>query len=76
MNPESGLHAATHKELNLDILLLTSIFPVGPAVGRQVQWNHYFVTACVEKRYRNILLVCPTAEQVHHRDISVFLLAK
>lgn len=33
INPESVLQATTQKYLNLDILILTSIFPMGPAVG-------------------------------------------
>ena len=57
MNPESGLQAAIHKQLNLDILILTRLFPVGPVVGRQVQWDDFF-----EKRCRKIPLVCDIAE--------------
>lgn len=62
MNPESGLQAATHKQLNLDIFILTSLFLVGPAAGRQVQWEDFFVIACIEKRCSNVPLVCNTAE--------------
>lgn len=50
MNQESGLQAATHEELNHHILILTSLFPVGCAVGRQVQWDDSFLELHVLKR--------------------------
>lgn len=58
MNPESGLQAATHKELNLDIFIFTSLFPVGPAVGRQVQWDDSFLELHVLKRDAGMYPYC------------------